>query len=172
VVCNVAVIKGDVKIGMKTIIHPCAKILATGGPIVIGDSNIIEELACIENRSKTNETLYIGNWNVFEVRSSVYASVIGDNNVFETNCVVGEEMAIGNACVFGVGTKVNNVKSCPDHSVFYGAPELIPKYLLQLLEEYLQQRSMALNRLQELWEGYQYQGRICLMVHLSLRNVG
>lgn len=50
VVCVEAEIKGEVKIGTRTIVHPCAKILATGGPIVIGDANIIEELATIENK--------------------------------------------------------------------------------------------------------------------------
>jgi len=50
VVCVEAEIRGEVKIGTKTIIHPCAKILATNGPIIIGDANIIEELATVENK--------------------------------------------------------------------------------------------------------------------------
>jgi len=50
VVCVEADIRGDVKIGTKTIVHPCAKIWATKGPIVIGDANLIEELSFIENK--------------------------------------------------------------------------------------------------------------------------
>ena len=50
VVCVEAEVRGDVKIGTKTVVHPCAKILATTGPIVIGESNIIEELVVIENK--------------------------------------------------------------------------------------------------------------------------
>jgi dynactin-6 len=49
VVCVEAEVTGDVKIGTKTIIHPCAKILAKNGPILIGDFNIIEELSTIVN---------------------------------------------------------------------------------------------------------------------------
>ena len=50
VVCVEAEVRGDVKIGTKTVVHPCAKILATAGPIIIGESNIIEELVVIENK--------------------------------------------------------------------------------------------------------------------------
>ena len=49
VVCVEAEVLGDVKIGSKTIIHPCAKIHAKKGPIVLGDFNIVEELAIIVN---------------------------------------------------------------------------------------------------------------------------
>jgi hypothetical protein len=36
--------------------------------------------------SRSKETLYIGNNNVFEVRAKVSAAVIGDHNVFEAKC--------------------------------------------------------------------------------------
>jgi len=51
VVCVEAEISGDVRVGAKTIVHPCAKIkvLPGAGPIVIGESNIIEELVTIQN---------------------------------------------------------------------------------------------------------------------------
>lgn len=49
VVCVEAELSGEVKIGAKTIVHPCAKILATKGPIIIGDHNIVEELVTIQN---------------------------------------------------------------------------------------------------------------------------
>jgi len=32
------------------VIHPKAKIIAEAGPIIIGENNIIEELACIINK--------------------------------------------------------------------------------------------------------------------------
>jgi len=37
-------------IGSHTVIHPCAKILAETGPIVIGENNLIEENATIINK--------------------------------------------------------------------------------------------------------------------------
>ena len=37
--------------GARTVVHPSAKILAEGGPIVIGEGNLIQEKALIVNRS-------------------------------------------------------------------------------------------------------------------------
>ncbi|WAR25210.1 DCTN6-like protein [Mya arenaria] len=51
VVCDESEIIGDVTIGTRTVIHPKAKIIAEDGPIIIGENNIIEELACIINKA-------------------------------------------------------------------------------------------------------------------------
>ena len=50
VVCVEAEVRGEVRIGTRSVVHPCAKILATNGPIVMGESNIVEELVVIENK--------------------------------------------------------------------------------------------------------------------------
>lgn len=62
VVCVEAEVTGDVKIGTKTIIHPCAKIIAKNGPILIGDFNIIEELTTIINWLVKEEGENLMNW--------------------------------------------------------------------------------------------------------------
>lgn len=49
-VCQDCVLKGDITIGPRTIIHPRASIIAEAGPIIIGEGNIIEEMATIANR--------------------------------------------------------------------------------------------------------------------------
>lgn len=49
-VCEESILKGDITIGPKTIIHPRASIIAEAGPIIIGEGNIIEEMATIANR--------------------------------------------------------------------------------------------------------------------------
>jgi len=131
VVCVEAELFGDVKIGTKTIIHPCAKIDAKNGPIIIGDLNIIEERANIINLS--TDPLVIGSHNVFEVGSQVMAKSVGDHNVFETKCFVGENVIIPNGCVFGAGTFVGIPEKdqieldkeglpVPENSVFFGEP--------------------------------------------------
>lgn len=50
VVCDESVLKGDITIGPKCVIHPKAIILAEAGPIIIGEGNIVEEMATIVNR--------------------------------------------------------------------------------------------------------------------------
>ena len=44
-----------------------AQIIAEKGPIVIGNDNLIEEGVIIKNSNE--ETLYVGNENIFEVQS-------------------------------------------------------------------------------------------------------
>ena len=93
VVCVEAVIIGNVQIGERSVIHPKvrvhevksrpsrttwlaltvwsnlvkAQIIAEKGPIVIGNDNLIEEGVIIKNSNE--ETLYVGNENIFEVQS-------------------------------------------------------------------------------------------------------
>ena len=37
-------------LGARTVVHPSAQILAEGGPIIIGDNNLIQEKAVIINK--------------------------------------------------------------------------------------------------------------------------
>merc|ERR1711935_1310335 len=67
VVCVEAELLGDIEIGERSVIHPKARIIAEKGSIVIGNDNLIEETAVIKNVNE--ETLYIGNENIFEVQS-------------------------------------------------------------------------------------------------------
>lgn len=50
IVCHESKLRGDITIGMNTIVHPRATIIAEAGPIIIGQNNIIEEQAYIINR--------------------------------------------------------------------------------------------------------------------------
>lgn len=50
VVCDESILKGDITIGPRTVVHPRASIIADAGPIIIGEGNIIEEMASIINR--------------------------------------------------------------------------------------------------------------------------
>lgn len=50
VVCNEAVLFGDITIGEGTVVHPKAVIVARSGPIVIGNNNIFEEQTVTHNR--------------------------------------------------------------------------------------------------------------------------
>lgn len=90
VICDESILKGDITIGSKTVVHPRASIIAEAGPIFIGEGNIIEEMATIINRvtpgSDESEikTQVIGNYNVFEIDSTCEALKVGDNNILET----------------------------------------------------------------------------------------
>lgn len=101
---------------------------------------------------RSSEPMHIGNNNVFEVGSVVRAKSVGDHNIFETKCMlklitkcflpnvslhfyglwivlpylyagsVGDQVSVGNGCVFGAGTQVTPSQTVADNSVFYGEP--------------------------------------------------
>lgn len=95
--CQPCFIKGQVTFGKGCIVHPSASIIAENGPIVIGDYNIIEERTLIQNKGAkdasgqfTEATLEIGNYNLFEIESTIEFSKIGDCNKFEHKCNIAD----------------------------------------------------------------------------------
>ncbi|XP_033360098.1 dynactin subunit 6 isoform X2 [Bombus vosnesenskii] len=111
-VCEESILKGDITIGPKTIIHPRASIIAEAGPIIIGEGNIIEEMAIITNRlppdtpePTTIPVQIIGNYNVFETDCTCEAFKVGDHNILEskgTSCTITEADTIPeNTIIYG-----------------------------------------------------------------------
>lgn len=124
VVCQEAEIEGDVTIGARTVIHPKARVIAEGGPIIIGDNNLIEEHVSIVNRAfgSGNQTvLIIGNNNVFEVGAHSEAVKIGDHNVLESKCHVGRQTQLSNGCIIGTMCMINTHEILPQNTVIYGS---------------------------------------------------
>ena len=128
VVCQEAEIKGEVTIGLRTVIHPKARIIAEAGPIIIGDNNLIEEQAVICNSSYPDEdvqpdekiTMKIGSHNVFEVGSQCEALNVGDNNILEAKSKVGRHTSLPNGCVIGAMCEVTSQETLPENTVIYG----------------------------------------------------
>ncbi|KAI6656394.1 Heat shock protein 70 [Oopsacas minuta] len=79
VVCADTILIGQVTIGANTVVHPKATLDGSGGPIVIGQNNILEENVVI----KGTEIIEIGSGNSFRVGTHCHAKKVGDNNIFE-----------------------------------------------------------------------------------------
>ena len=138
VVCNEAEIHGDVSVGVRTVIHPKAKINAEKGPIIIGDGNLIEE-QCVITNDKPGHTMIIGHSNVFEIGSRIEAIKIGDNNVFEAKTVIGPYIEVTDGCIVGAMCQLTNKEKLCENTVIYGkechrrrAPERPTPQILQL----------------------------------------
>ncbi|CAG2167510.1 unnamed protein product, partial [Oppiella nova] len=99
VCCEETTLLGDITIGAKTVIHPTAHIDASKGPVIIGDSNLIEERVRIINRD--THPMVIGSHNVFEVGSHSESPQMGDHNILESKCRVGPQTRLSNGCVIG-----------------------------------------------------------------------
>ncbi|XP_072750521.1 dynactin subunit 6 [Anoplolepis gracilipes] len=128
VVCEESILKGDISIGAKTIIHPRACILAEAGPIIIGEGNIIEEMATIANKlpsdspeSVTVPVQIIGNYNVFETDCTCESFKVGDNNILEAKAHVGREIELTNGCVIGAACSLTEREIVPENMIIYGS---------------------------------------------------
>jgi dynactin-6 len=138
VVCNEAEIYGDVSIGVRTVIHPKAKINAAKGPIIIGDGNLIEE-QCVITNNKPGHKMVIGHSNVFEIGSHIEAIRVGDNNVFEAKTLIGPDIEVTDGCIVGAMCQLTTKETLAENTVIYGkdchrrhAPERPTPQILQL----------------------------------------
>ncbi|XP_029035823.1 dynactin subunit 6 [Osmia lignaria lignaria] len=127
-VCEESILKGDITIGPKTVIHPRASIIAEAGPIIIGEGNIIEEMATITNRLPadapeltTVRVQIIGNYNVFETDCTCEAFKVGDNNILESKAHVAREVELTNGCVIGASCSLTESETIPENTIVYGS---------------------------------------------------
>lgn len=127
-VCEESNLKGDITIGTKTVIHPRASIIAEAGPIIIGEGNIIEEMAVIANRlphgapkPTTTPVQIVGSYNVFETDCICEAFKVGDNNILESKAFVGREVELTNGCVIGAACKLTEPETIPENTMVYGS---------------------------------------------------
>ncbi|XP_046384584.1 dynactin subunit 6 [Ischnura elegans] len=129
IVCKECEIRGDVTIGSMTVIHPKASIIAEDGPIIIGESNIIEEQVRIVNRlpaelkdgQRPSPVMIIGANNVFEVDCYCEALKIGDYNNLEPKSYVGREVELSNGCIVGAKCKLTKGQVLKENTVIYGS---------------------------------------------------
>lgn len=118
VVCQDIELKGEIQIGPGTVLHPQCKILSEGGPIIIGQNNIVEENVTIINKLPT--ALTIGDDNVFEVGCYVEGSKIGSKNIIEAKARILSGTSLGNNCVVGAVCSTKKDEIILDNTVIYG----------------------------------------------------
>ncbi|XP_017097624.1 dynactin subunit 6 [Drosophila bipectinata] len=130
VVCEESKLHGDITFSSGCVVHPSATVIAEAGPIIIGENCIVEEYATIAHRLAPgaefdeNNILSIGTHNVFEVGCNVEAARIGDKNVFESKCFVGNGVTVSNGCVVGAGIRMHARQALPENTVVYGEQAL------------------------------------------------
>ncbi|KFD45631.1 hypothetical protein M513_13490 [Trichuris suis] len=137
-------IQGSVTIGPGTVVQSFAKILALGGPIVIGKDNVIEEFACIVNKRR-DATMSIGNRNIFEIGCCTYrfnlfnvlqtilrrrkvragseALKVGNFNVIRARAVVGPDVELTKRCTIGTQITLQTSEILEEGTVVYGSSE-------------------------------------------------
>ncbi|RUS16474.1 hypothetical protein BC937DRAFT_91159 [Endogone sp. FLAS-F59071] len=97
IVCQETELKGEITIG--TVLHPQCKLLAEGGPIILGSDNIVEENVIILD---------------------VEGSKIGNQNIVEAKARIIGTTSIGDNCVIGTGCSTEMNETVPNNTVIYG----------------------------------------------------
>ncbi|XP_017773705.1 PREDICTED: dynactin subunit 6 [Nicrophorus vespilloides] len=125
-VCGDNKMHGDITFGTNSIVHPSCTISAESGPIIFGDTCIIEEQAKIIHRvpfyrTDKNPVMFIGSNNVFEIDCTVEAAKIGNNNIFEPKCFVGNKVTITDGCVIGAGCVLTDEQVLPKNTIVHGS---------------------------------------------------
>ena len=105
---NIANKNHKITVGDATIVHPHASLLATNGPIIIGDRNIFEEKCVIENCNIDESPLYIGDNNTFEIGCQIRASSVDNNCVFGIECEVSKGVKIESGVCISARSKLIN----------------------------------------------------------------
>ncbi|KAG0371825.1 hypothetical protein BGX24_001112 [Mortierella sp. AD032] len=118
-VCQDNDLRGEIIVGAGTVLHPQCRVWATGGPIMFGSGNIVEENAVIINRGP--EALIIGDNNVFEVGSVMEGMKIGNRNTLEVKAHVKPGTWLADECVIGTVCSTNENEMLPDRTVIYGS---------------------------------------------------
>lgn len=134
-VCAGTVFRGDydIIIGAGTVVQPGVTIDAKNGPVFIGENNIIEENVTIANSSNEGEPLSIGKMNLFCVGAQVSRCTIGNINIFEPKCIVGDRCVVGNAASIGPTVELYPDQTVEDETVLVRSERPVHKTRFQAL---------------------------------------
>lgn len=74
-----------------------------------------------DQQTKENTPLLIiGSHNVFEVDCTVEAPKVGNNNVFESKCFVGNKVTVSNGCTVGAGCRITDEQILKENISIFG----------------------------------------------------
>jgi len=144
-VSEAAYIVGDVEIGEESSVWPGAVLRGDFGSIRIGRQTTIEDNCVIHSGSPSapvghvsiGDRVIIGHGAVLNCRR------IGDQVLIGMNATVLHEVEIGNNCIIGAGSLVNQGMKIPDDSFVVGVPgkvkgKVTPEQLWWINEGYKQ----------------------------------
>jgi len=120
-----AAVTGNVIIGKKVYVGPCAAIRGDWGKVIIADGCNVQENCTIHMFPGVtvilNEGAHIGHGAI------VHVGVIGKNSLIGMNAVVMDNVVIGNECIIGALCFVPDGMQIPDRKIVVGNPAKIIK---------------------------------------------
>eukprot|EP00759_Apiculatamorpha_spiralis_P055414 PhF_6_TR7742/c0_g1_i1/m.11206/K10428/DCTN6; dynactin 6 len=125
-ISDFAYVSRDVVFGHGCVVHPCCKIEAKYGPIIIGEYCVFEEMCEIQNVNdkQTDGTIppmTIGSNNLFRVGCKIQSKKIGSNNVFDVRSKLLPGSEIADGCVVRATCQVNPYTCVAANTIVYGS---------------------------------------------------
>ena len=124
-ICDGAVVVGDVTLARGVSIWYNAVLRGDEGAITVGENTNIQDGAILHEETKVGAGCTIGH------NAIVHGCTVGDNVLIGMGAVVLNGAKIGNDCIVGAGALVTGKMDAPDGSMLLGSPAKIVRALTE-----------------------------------------
>lgn len=115
-----AVLLGDVTIGPRSSVWPCASLRADMGPIVVGDGSSVQD-NCVLHTDPGGRVV-IGDGVTIGHGAIVHGATVGDDTIVGMGAVLLEGSVVGAGCIVAAGAVVREGQVIPPGSLVAGVP--------------------------------------------------
>ena len=144
-ICEGAVVVGDVTLGKGVSIWYNAAIRGDEGPIVVGENSNIQESAVLHEKTTVGAGCTIGHGAI------VHGCTVGDNTLVGMGATILDGARVGRDCIVGAGALVTGKMDAPDGSMILGSPAKVVRPLTEAEIEANRQSARDYIRFTELY---------------------
>lgn len=118
-----AVVIGDVTIGARSSVWPCAVLRGDYGSIVIGEATSVQDGVVIHATEELSTE--VGDWVVIGHLAHLEGCVVEDRSLIGVGCAVLHRARVGTGATVGAGAVVTNDMVVPPGALAVGVPAVI-----------------------------------------------
>ena len=122
-----AVVVGNVSIGTRSSVWPCAVLRGDVAPVSVGEGSNIQDGAVVHVAD--NLPAIIGNYVTVGHLAMIHACTIGDRCLIGMHATVLDGAIIGDDCIIGAGALVTKGTQVPAGSLVLGSPAKVKRPL-------------------------------------------
>lgn len=121
---------GNVTLGERVSLYPCAVIRAEETPVTIGDGTNIQDNCVIHIKGGKYET-HIGKNVSIGHGAIVHGATVGDNTTIGMGSIIQDGATVGRNCLIGAGSVVTGKTDVPDGHLAFGSPAKVVRALTE-----------------------------------------
>ena len=130
-ICEGAVVVGDVRLAKGVNVWYNAVLRGDSGPIIVGENTNIQDCAVLHGETTVGSGCTIGHTAI------VHGCTIGNNVLVGMGAIVLNNAKIGDNCIIGAGAVVTGKMNAPAGSLILGNPAQVVKQLSQDQIDYI-----------------------------------